>query len=205
MIETEERMKRNVFCILSLLILLPAVLRAQESPTPVYLNDVRLGVAAVPLFDALAFGGGYVDYDANLDADYVFGDYAGDRRMLSLFSAEYNRSFGRVFTFSVQLNMGGVWNSVYDYTGRKVGMERGVSVHLIPMARFNYFSRPAFSLYGAAGIGAAVFDDAGDIYAIPTFQITPIGVTFGRKVFGFAEYSGGLSYLGGRLGIGYRF
>ena len=36
-------------------------------------------------------------------------------------------------------------------------------------------------------------------------QIIPIGITFGRKVYGFAEYGAGFTYLGGSVGIGYRF
>ena len=40
---------------------------------------------------------------------------------------------------------------------------------------------------------------------IPAGVFTPIGVTFGGKVFGYVEWSTSTAYSAGQFGIGYRF
>ena len=60
-------------------------------------------------------------------------------------------------------------------------------------------------MYGSAGLGimAGFFDDEAYIY--PTFQLVPLGLTFGRKVYGFAEFGLGTLYIGANIGAGFRF
>lgn len=54
-----------------------------------------------------------------------------------------------------------------------------------------------------AGVLLAVGGDSLDL----TFdaQLNPIGVEFGKRVFGMVEAGVGMNYFGGRIGIGYRF
>jgi len=39
----------------------------------------------------------------------------------------------------------------------------------------------------------------------PAYQLVPIGVTFGKRFYGFAEAGYGFQYQGGRAGIGWKF
>ncbi len=100
-------------------------------------------------------------------------------------------------------------------TGETTKIYRGMHsmgvIALMPSVRFNYMTHPACTLYGEAQAGMAAYffdktcnaDADNDLFF--SFQVTPIGVTFGRKVFGFAEIGAGWQWIGGQLGIGYRF
>lgn len=198
-------MKRTAF-ILSLLLLIPGVMSAQRKEAPAYKHEWRFGLSGIPAIDALMHGR-YHDHGPTLvNIDHVYEDYGGARRMLGLISAEYSMSRSRRFTFAVGGYLNSVWNCVNDYAGRRTGTELGLSLHVIPTARYKYVDKPAFSAYGSIGLGAivGVYED-GELFGLPTFQIVPIGITFGRKVYGFAEYGAGFTYLGGSVGIGYRF
>ncbi len=64
--------------------------------------------------------------------------------------------------------------------------------------RGNWINRTGFSLYSeiAGGLGVMIF---------PAYQLVPIGVTFGKRFYGFAEAGYGFQYQGGRAGIGWKF
>lgn len=198
-------MKRTIF-ILTLLLLMPGPMSAQRQEEPPYKHEWRFGLSGIPVLDILMHGR-YHDYEpVDVDIDHAYEDYGGARRMLGLLSAEYSINLSKRFTFAVGGYVTGVWNRVNDYAGRRTGTEMGLSLHVIPTARYKYVSKPAFSLYGSVGLGAMVgVDEYGEFYGFPTFQIIPVGITFGRKVYGFAEYGAGFTYLGGSVGIGYRF
>jgi hypothetical protein len=75
-------------------------------------------------------------------------------------------------------------------------------VSLMPSFRFVYLYREKVQLYSTVSVGLA----AGSGMALPWADLTLIGCTFGRKLFGFVEL-GSLTGIGGcgRVGIGYRF
>jgi hypothetical protein len=197
-------MKRTVF-ILPLLMLLPTFMSAQQKEEPLYRHEWRFGLSGLPAIDALIHGRFHDHEPYDVDIDHAYESYGGPRRMLGLFSAEYSINRSKRFTFAVGGYVNYIWNRVNDYAGRRTGTEIGLSLHVIPTARYKYVSKPAFSAYGSIGLGAMVGCEDGEFFALPTFQIIPIGITFGRKVYGFAEYGAGFTYLGGSVGIGYRF
>ena len=197
-------MKRTVF-ILALLTLLPTFMSAQQKEEPIYRHEWRFGLSGLPAIDALIHGRFHDHEPYDVDIDHAYESYGGPRRMLGLLSAEYSINRSKRFTFAVGGYVNYIWNRVNDYAGRRTGTEIGLSLHVIPTARYKYVSKPAFSAYGSIGLGAMVGCDDGEFFALPTFQIIPIGITFGRKVYGFAEYGAGFTYLGGSVGIGYRF
>ena len=197
-------MKRTVF-ILTLLMLLPTFMSAQQKEEPLYRHEWRFGLSGLPAIDALIHGRFHDHEPYDVDIDHAYESYGGPRRMLGLLSAEYSINRSKRFTFAVGGYVNYIWNRVNDYAGRRTGTEIGLSLHVIPTARYKYVSKPAFSAYGSIGLGAMVGCEDGEFFALPTFQIIPIGITFGRKVCGFAEYGAGFTYLGGSVGIGYRF
>ena len=70
--------------------------------------------------------------------------------------------------------------------------------------RFEYLRRECVQLYSGCAVGAGVrFTDS---KILPTLMVdwTYIGISFGRKFFGYTEFGGGVSgFL--RAGIGGRF
>ena len=191
--------------IILLALFAPLCLAAQNKETPEYRHDWRFGFAGYPLIDQLFFGYGHEPSYNPIDTDHIYGDYHGDCTMVGLFSAEYNTNITQRFTFALSGYLNTVWTPMYNYKGQTSSLKTGLSLHVIPTARFNYISRPAFSMYSSIGLGLIVGTEKKELFAFPTFQLTPLGVTFGRKVFGFAEWSGGVSFFGGRAGIGYKF
>lgn len=77
---------------------------------------------------------------------------------------------------------------------------------LMPCATANYLTRENVTLYGKVEAGAAlVLTDCDSPDVLFAVQAAPIGVTFGHKFYGFAELSAGTLYIGGKLGVGFRF
>lgn len=76
-----------------------------------------------------------------------------------------------------------------------------IGVSLTASVRWNYLTSRYCTLYGSAGVG--VFELSGAFRF--TANITPIGITFGRKVYGYLEV-GSFSEKGIlNGGVGYRF
>lgn len=77
---------------------------------------------------------------------------------------------------------------------------------IMPNVTMNYLTRENVTLYGKleAGIGVINFE-CSDPSLFFAAQASPIGVTFGHSVYGFAELSVGTLYQGGKIGFGFRF
>lgn len=72
------------------------------------------------------------------------------------------------------------------------------------VGRCNYLNRPAVKLYGSLEAGVLMSIDK-ELQVAPNVQLNPIGVEFGRKLFGMVELGVGMNYTGGRIGLGYKF
>lgn len=91
-------------------------------------------------------------------------------------------------------------------TKKYAGTSRFHVYTVMPSARFKYMNHPKCTLYGSAQAGLALYlINGGKPQPIFSFQINPIGVTFGSKLYGYAELGIGTQWFGGHLGIGYRF
>lgn len=72
--------------------------------------------------------------------------------------------------------------------------------------RFEYLRRESVQLYSSCGVGVGVRITKPTTLILPVLMVdwTYIGVAFGKRVFGYAEFGGGISgFL--RAGIGGRF
>lgn len=201
-------MHKKLTIILLILMFFPAGLSARKREDVPFRHEWRFGLAGYPLGDMLMYSRPYYDYYYPYDSgnpDYIYQDFEGARRMTGLLSAEYSINCRRRFTFAIGGYLSSVWHKKYDYTGAKKGTGMGVNLTLMPTARFRYIDKDIFGMYGsiAAGIMVGYFEQ--EFYAFPTFQIVPVGITIGKKVYGFAEAGVGLLYIGGNIGVGYRF
>ena len=203
-----DTMTNRLTVILCMLLLCQLGLSAQDNDDIPYRHEWRFGLAGLPIMDGLLYSDGYFDIDPHinyLDPDRLYKDYNGTSRMFGLISAEYSINFRKRFTFAVGGYLTSAWNRVYRYDGTPKRPEIGFGLTIMPTARFKYVSRDAFSMYGSAGLGVMVGLSEKEVYCYPTFQLVPLGLTFGRKVYGFAEFGLGTLYIGGNIGVGYRF
>ena len=182
---------------------------AEKNKMPAkYQHEWRFGVAGYPIMELLGYSKWWYDYDimapGNTDIDRLYKDYHGPRRMIGLISAEYSYNLRKHLTFSIGGYGSTVWENTYDYTDQRIGTNAGFNLSIMPTLRGKYLVKDKFSLYSSVGIGVSVgYFEEWNIW--PTFQLVPLGVTFGDKVYGFAECGAGLLYIGGSAGIGYRF
>ena len=204
-----DTMTNRLTVILCAFLLCPIGLAAQNKDDIPYRHEWRFGLAGLPLMDSFMYSDGYFDAVNPeiyyLDPDRLYKDYDGTRRMFGLVSAEYSINFRKRFTFAVGAYLSTAWNKVYRYDGKPKGTAMGIGLTIMPTARFKYISRDAFSMYGSAGLGIMAGYTENEAYAYPSFQLVPVGLTFGRKVYGFAEFGLGMLYIGGNIGMGYRF
>ena len=170
-------------------------------------QEVRLGWSGYPTMDYENFTMYTSDfYYSDSPIQQMFSDKDGPTYMTGNIMASIDFERKKWFSFSIGLAANGVWKDKYDYrTGLKTHRENGCIVTVLPQARFNWLNREAVRMYSAIGVGvtAGAFDDKADCYLAG--QITFLGVSVGRRLIGFAELGSGSMYMGGMVGIGYRF
>ena len=215
-------MKRLTFSILTLLIALQSgaqdwrEMRRQEfSLNFPYKYEVRIGWSGYPILEAANFPNygnlPFMDYDMipyykYTSLESLYGTYQGREYMTGLISGEINIHFRKWFTLAVEAGINGMWGRVYDkYDGSFVRHTRGISLTVMPHARFYWANAKNVRFYSGIGIGLGLgqYDKYFEVY--PAFQLSPIGFTVGRKIFAFGETSLGTAYFGGKFGVGYRF
>ena len=135
----------------------------------------------------------------------------GPQFSTGLVSAEFALYFKRWFSLNLNLGFNHLWNDTYSVVYEDLrGKDKSTFVYFLPEAKFSYFVRRNVSLYSSVGVGLSYLS-----YNLSSrnyedslkfdFQLVPIGVSFGHKFFGFVEAGLGTLYLGGKVGVGYRF
>lgn len=174
--------------------------------------EIRAGYSAFPLVEMLVFSLNEVGpilkpsvTDSPLEDMYA--PYEGAVYMTGPVNLEFSWHIKRWFSIAGGLYFNGIISSMVDpATDKKITGKSGLSLTVLPVARFYWANYEKCRLYSSVGLGisSAGYDDFS--YVIPAFQLSPFGVTAGKKVFFYAEaYSFGTLYLGGQIGVGYRF
>lgn len=168
--------------------------------------EVRVGYGGAPVTDIGRYSSGH-DYGIFFmipDLDRLYQPYHGDTYVTGNISAEFDFIFKKWFTLSLGLFSDCIWRDTYDgVTNLKKGRDVGVTMFFLPQARFTYVNRPKVTVYSSVGLGAGFTSlDARPVFAL---QTVPVGVSFGRRIFGFAEFCLGSVTLGLNAGVGYRF
>lgn len=186
-----------------------------------YSYEVRLGWGGYPLFDVsnlwMTGSGTIFSYDSepyfgNPSLSMIYHPSTGQGYMTGVIAAEFDFNFKRWFTLTVGISGNGAYQDVFDVmTGEKSGRNKGVAMSLLPEARFYWLNRQQVRMYSSIGLGLGVttYTKAGyrdpDVSWYPLFQVTPVGISVGRRVYWFAECGLGMQYFGGMTGIGVRF
>lgn len=168
--------------------------------------EVRLGWSGFPTNDDNNFSGYNDSYFGDTSISDIFGDYDGPTYMTGNFMAEFGFHFRKWFTLSVGVAANGIWKDVYDsQTDLRKGRENGMTMTLMPQARFTWMRKDIYNMYSSIGVGltGGGFEGRSDMHLAA--QCIPFGITIGRRIFGFAEIGFGTIYNGGMIGLGYRF
>ena len=151
----------------------------------------------VSLFGAIFVG---IAISANKDANETL-----DIELPPYFAVDAFYNFNDQWSVGLSTGYTGCVWKVIDKDTRAVHSTSYMTfIPLNIVGRCNYLSRPAVKLYGSLEAGG-LFSFGGDFSAAPNVQINPIGIEFGRKLFGMVELGIGMNYTGGRIGLGYRF
>ena len=171
--------------------------------------EVRLGYGGTPLYDSENFlWGGYWDimpYPADQTLSTLYGKQNGSEYVTGVISAEFSIHYKRWLSFAFYAGIDGIWGKTYNPANKLTSKRHGASLNLIPQVRFWWFTTPNVRMYSSVGVGIYVGAYDGNSYLTPAAQLTPIGITAGRKIFFFAEQTISTASMGGNIGIGYRF
>lgn len=159
----------------------------------------------------------YADYNYDRYGSWFNDEYVNTRRFCS---GSYTVNYQRFLIWWLQAGVGVTFaNYLEEYvdsqTGAKAFTAKSSSVSVLPNVRFNYFNRRFFGLYSAVGAGFNIKSDhnyhlvrnKGKVLERRTAfmaQATFIGIRFGAKVYGNAEFGLGPKGIV-NIGIGYRF
>lgn len=191
----------------------------ERKPIPHERWAVRVGIGMPSDIntDYFTYDSEYFNYTANSLSKY-YGPYTGPLYSTGSLSVGGEYLIARWFAIGADLATDMLYCKMYDsLTGRNTDTHHGVSLSFTPMLRFYYLNRPKVRLYGSFGLGVVAYFGynltdgtqvkGNTIYYSGDFvelsgQYIPIGVEFGRRVYGFAEAGVGTIYSGIRAGAG---
>ncbi|MCM1178014.1 MAG: outer membrane beta-barrel protein [Bacteroidales bacterium] len=219
-------MKRYILFVLVLLTALPSIGREMRRTRPEYQlkrHEFALGGAFYP--GRYAFG---YDFDfipmrftyltpSGISDIYKNSTTYNKERVTNSWTASYTYNFTRLFALQIGLSYEGGWNECYQVKDDTM-ISSISSQYLTPMltGRFTWLNRKYVRMYSSIGVGMAVslssthyVTDDNTVHERPdtyiSMQVTPVGISVGKKLFGFVEAGVGTIYFGGCFGIGYRF
>lgn len=167
-------------------------------------NDIRIGAGVPGGVSIISLQGFLMAVSGN--TYFGLNDFfTPETTYLTPLSFEYNRYRKEWLVVGVKLHYSQIEGDLYDpesgaYQGRVGNYLMGAMANF----RFEYLRRECVQLYSGCAVGAGVRFT--DITTLPTLMVdwTYIGISFGRKFFGYTEFGGGVSgFL--RAGIGGRF
>jgi len=205
--------------ILLLIICLAVAANAQQylpQDKPIFIpeHDFRIGIGAKPFEAAnITFGDGYESlYVSNYFDTKTY--YSGARYTSNSLFFEYIYQVNKWFGIGGSAVYLAYFNQYYDgKTDQYIGENMTEHFSLYPTVRFTWYRTPKFSAYSAFGVGQRLVfsrDRVNDVETLSTRsnisgQITLLGFTVGRNIYGFTD----LLTLGSQgmlnVGLGYRF
>lgn len=215
-----DKMKKTVLALIIMLGCLPAVMAGPRTDADglSYKYEFNIGWGGFPVLDATNFSN--YNFLSAPDEPFfspgslgdIYSSYTGPTYSTGILSAEFNIQFKKWFALGLQANFDGLWSTAYSSdTGGRLGSCSGVAFSFLPYARFTYLNRPVVKLYSAVGLGIGAgyrkydFSGFSEVLINPAFQMTPIGIMVGKRVYGLFELGVGTVYIGCKAGIGYRF
>lgn len=190
--------------LLSFILLTAGAFFAKAQDTDFQRFEVRLGVSGYPILSS-SFRNTNKNVESpfsNLYLEDLYNDRDGVIYTFGNIGAEFTWNIKKWLAVCAGLHVTPFWRDRYDgYTRQRKSRSSSADLSGVAMVRFNYFNRKYVHLYSSVGAGFLLYDWR----VVPQIQLVPVGVSFGGKLFGFAELGAGSLFLGGNIGIGYKF
>ncbi len=203
-------MKKPLFFLLSVSLLCPFLAAAQDPEPFVPQHEFRLEAGAFPVTPySTIFGEDFWDQTWN----HYLGStcYRGAVRTTGAIGVSYGYRALKWLDIGATVSYVGYYGNYYDSVQGDKSVAK-LDVHyvtMMPFVRFNWCRRPLYRVYSSVEIGARwahekQYTDAYENDVLATGQVTFVGISVGRKFFGFAELGTGArgSLIGG---VGFRF
>ena len=177
--------------------------------------SVDFGIAPFSSASLQAMGDAVANPIAQIFATiFTFGLYEPEKNY-----DEYHLAPGLSLRANYQVNhwlsvcgdLNGCWarfDRIHEKDGPVLSKDHWGSLAFVPGVRFTYLNRRHVMLFSGLSLGVGyLFSDHGDDAGLfPAFEIVPLGVTFGGRVYGTFELNSGSEFgISCRGGIGYRF
>lgn len=205
---------KKLLLLIFLLTALPAVLAAQEEMPArrqepfVQQHELRLTAGAYPFMPYQLFERTGCDADRSA---LLGRTHRGPIYTSGVWTLAYDYRFRKWFDLGLAVSYYGEYCRSYSNLDSSfVGRDRIHAVTVMPVARFTWLNRKWVRMYSSLGLGATFgfgcLDRGTDCFSATSvaLQFTPVGISVGRSLFGFAEI--GFGAQGAlMMGIGYKF
>lgn len=199
--------------LLLLLSALPAGAFAQQEMTGirkqepfVQQHELRLTAGAYPLLTNLDRWSTCTDADFSFDRPHRGAVYTSGAWSLS-----YDYRFKKWFDLGATVSYYGEYTDLYSSDGwSPVRRDRTHYISVMPVVGFTWLNKNWVRMYSSFGLGATIehgrryYDDRPYRDVLVALQFTPIGISVGRSLFGFAEIGVGSQGVL-MMGVGYKF
>lgn len=200
---------KHLICILFFITIASGVY-GQRSDLNKEFHELRLGMGFLSIPTVFEFWKS-IDYDSPSDDEQTI--YEGPKTYLPSFHLGYSYRLKKWLSLGLEFTYTCSYQNTYDlYTDKKTERNYKYYVGITPVLRFHWVRTRYVQLYSSVGIGIGYYGDTEkkedsktrSIELAPSIHFNQIGITVGRKLFGFTELAvSSESIL--RLGIGYRF
>ena len=201
-------MKRCLFlsAVISLLAVIP--LGAREKQTwegQPYKYEVNVTVS--PILDCDPYSHLFTERFGSTFLDLIYAPENGPVYTSGGYSAEFGLNFRSWFTLAFNASASGIWHSTYDEITRESVTKSGAQVSVMPVARFSWLHRRTLTMYSSLGAGGGFMTYEGTTLPHFSCYFVPVGMQFGGKVYGMAEWAFGrnANMQAVRVGIGMKF
>lgn len=188
------------------LLLLPVMASAQEQQN--WKRQARFGWSGYPVTESIIHTWSMCDCGEPITSLVdIYQDYQKPMYTTGGISAEIAWHYKDWFTFALTMSGNFSWQGNKDaVTDKNTNTDTSLFIYVVPQARFNWVRKELVKMYSSVGIGLmGGYDLEKEPGILPAFQISPVGIEIGRKVFGFCELGLGMMYTGAMAGVGFRF
>ena len=182
--------------------------RSEELP---WNNDLRIGVGVPGFIHLLVAAGINVDINSQTTAPTTSDQLASSRYYdtPSYYLPPFTLEYGHYLKKWLLIGAKTMYSTIF-YHERHIATHKRVATHcdntlsILFNMRFEYLRRDIFRMYSGIGIGATMRFTKDFVIGIPMFDMTYIGMTVGKNIYGFAEIGAGTSGCI-RVGMGCKF
>ena len=173
--------------------------------------DIRGGMSVISSFATANMEPRSVSYyssNGRMSLAALYGDYNGEATATNNIGAEALIHVGKRSSVGFGIYANHLWCDKFrGIDGQRTETYKSAALMLLPTYRLYYMSKDMVRLYGSVSMGLiAYFNNSHrSMAADVAFELSPVGVEVGRKLYGFLELGAGTVYVGFSFGVGYRF